>query len=142
VRQAHQSLLDQQSVHLQPIPLFGAEACTLSSELDTIIVAVSSEAPDVMVEATPIEHVARQLTASFQHEQGSLLSCYQKYLFAFPHSRNELLDKAEELYCAHALHALSGKRIYTLLHPYPASTQTLLNAIRPLLGGEETCVGT
>lgn len=134
IRQAHQMLLDQQSIHLRPRTLFGSDACTLESALDVVIVAVSHEAPDVVVHAIPVEQVARQMAASFQHEQASLLSCYQKHLFAFPGRRNELLDQAERLYFELARQALSGKAAYTILHPYPVSTEKLRRAIRPLLG--------
>ncbi|MEO7188170.1 MAG: hypothetical protein ABIW58_07190 [Sphingomicrobium sp.] len=133
IRFAHHALMDQQSIDLTPTALFGREACKLESGLDVIIVAISRDSPDISVKTAPVERVATQMAASFMFEQASLLSCYQKYLFAFPGRRNALLDQAEEIYHGHALRALAGKRAYTMLHPYPVSIHALRNAVRPLL---------
>lgn len=133
IRFAHHALMDQQSIDLRPRELFGREACALASGLDVVIVAISSDSPDISVKSAPVERVAMQMAASFIFEQAGLLSCYQKYLFAFPGRRNALLDQAEKVYCGHALRALEGKRAYTMLHPYPVSIHALRKAVRPLL---------
>jgi hypothetical protein len=133
IRQAHQLLLDQQSIHLSPPALFGANACSLESTLDVVIVAVSQDSADIVVEPVAVEHAVKQMAASILFEQGSLLSCYRKHLFAFPDRRNPLLDETERLYCEHALRALYGKAAYSMFHPYPVSTQALRSAIGPLL---------
>lgn len=105
----------------------------LESELNLAIVAVSHEAPEIVVKATPIEQVAARMAASFVHEQASLLSCYHKHLFAFPERRNELLDQVEHIYRRHAVEALKGKPAYTMFHPYPVSIEALRKAIEPLI---------
>jgi hypothetical protein len=133
IRFTYHALMGQQSIDLRPRELFGREACTLESGLDVIIVAISRDSPDISVKSAPVERVAMQMAASFLFEQAGLLSCYQKYLFAFPGRRNALLDHAEEFYREHALRALAGKRAYTMLHPYPVSIHALRNAVRPLL---------
>jgi hypothetical protein len=132
-RQAHQSLIDQQSIHMRPRELFGADACVLQSRLDVVVVAVSHGDPEIAIAPTLIEKVAAQMAASFQFEQASLLSTYQKHLFAFPERRNTLLDNAEDIYRNHALRALAGKQARTMYHPYPVSTAALRAAIQPLL---------
>lgn len=137
VRLAHHALMNQQSIHFRPEALFGREACTLASGVDVVIVAISRDSPEISVQPTPIERVATQMAASFLFEQDSLLSCYQKYRFAFPDRRNVLLDRAEGLYRDHALRALTGKKIYTLLHPYPVRIHALRGAVRPLLEANE-----
>lgn len=133
IRFAHHALMNQQSINLAPTTLFGRTACTLASGVDVIIVALSTESPDISVKPTPVDRVATQMAASFMFEQASLLSCYQKYLFAFPGRRNALLDQAEAIYREHALRALAGKCAYTMLHPYPVSIHALRNAVGPLL---------
>ena len=135
IRFAHHALMEQQSIDLRPMALFGREACTLESGLDVIIVAISRDSPDIGMTEAPVERVAMQMAASFVFEQAGLLACYQKYRFAFPGRRNALLDQAEDLYREHALRALSGKRAYTMLHPYPVNIHALRNAVLPLLEG-------
>ncbi len=132
-RQFHQALADQQSIHMRPRTLFGPETCVLESSLDLVIVAISHAAPGIVMTATGTEHLAKQMAASFQHEQASLISTYQKHLFAFPDRRNALLDDAERIYGDLARKALAGKRAHTMYHPYPVSTVDLRNAIGKLL---------
>ena len=136
IRYAHQALLDQQSIHLKPLPLFGAENCLLASPLDVAIVAISHDSPDVLVSPAQLEQVAGRMAASFVHEQASLLSCYHKHLFAFPDRRNPLLDQLERIYRERVGQALKGKPAYTMLHPYPVSIQALRQAVEPLLTAE------
>ena len=137
VRFVHQGLMGQQSIDLEPVALFGREACTLEAPLDLIIVAISRDAPDINVTSAPVERVAAQMAASFGFEQASLLSCYQKYLFAFPGRRSAFLDHAEEIYRGHALRALAGKTAYTMRHPYPVGIHALRDAVRPLIENDE-----
>ena len=138
VRIAHQALLDQQSVHLKPLSLFGADDCLLVSPLDVVIVAVSHEADGVSVTPMSIDEVVGKMTASFLHEQAGLTSCYHKYLFAFPERRNSQLDQVEQIYRKCAAAALRGKRTYTMVHPYPVSVGSLKEAVEPLLGPERS----
>lgn len=140
-RFAHHALIAQQSIHFTPAALFGRAASTLASSVDVVIVAISTQSSDVSVKSTPVERVAAQMAASFVFEQASLLSCYQKYLFAFPGRRNALLDRVEEIHCEHARRALAGKCAYTMLHPYPVSIHALRNAVRPLLEPKESILG-
>ena len=140
IRHAHQALLDQQSIHLKPLSLFGADNCLLASPLDVVIVAVSHAAEDVLIKPAEIEQVAGRMAASFVHEQASLMSCYHKHLFAFPDRRNPLLDRIEHLYRERAVAALEGKPSYAMLHPYPASIGALQEAVEPLLHRERSSV--
>lgn len=140
IRYAHQALLDQQSIHLKPLSLFGAGNCLLASPLDVVVVAVSYEAKDVLVTPTPVERVAGQMAASFVHEQASLMSCYHKHLFAFPDRRNPLFDRVEQRYRERAEAALEGKPSYAMLHPYPVSIGALQEAVEPLLHRERSSV--
>ena len=133
IRMAHQGLVGQQSIVLRPQALFGPEACTLQSGLDVVIVAIGRDSPRVDIEATPVEQVARQMAVSFKFEHATLLSCYDKFRFAFPDRRNALLDDLEEIYFGHALQGLSGKPAFTMLHPYPVSIDSLRNAVAPLI---------
>lgn len=133
IRYAHQALLDQQSVHLKPLPLFGADNCVLASPIDVVIVTVSHDAQNVVVTPAEIEQVAGRMAASFVHEQASLMACYQKHLFAFPGRRNALLDQLDQSYRKRAVEALKGKPAYTMAHPYPVSIGALRNAVEPLL---------
>lgn len=136
IRYAHQALLDQQSIHLKPLSLFGADNCVLASPLDVVIVAISHDSSDVLVAPAELEQVAGRMAASFVHEQASLLSCYHKHLFAFPDRRNSLLDQLEQTYGERVGQALKGRPAYTMLHPYPVSIQALRQAIEPLLTTE------
>lgn len=133
VRYFHQALLDQQSIHLKPLELFGADVCILSSTLDLVIVAVSSGERAIEVAPASISEVAARMAASFVHEHAGLLSTYHKHLFAFPGSRNALLDRIEELYRQRAEEALRGRQCFTMRHPYPVSIEALRNGVEPML---------
>lgn len=136
IRYVRQALLDQQSVHLKPLSLFGADECLLASPLDIAVLAVSHEAKEISVQPIQIEEIAGRMATSFAYEQAPLMSCYQKYCFAFPDRRNSLLDGLEKIYRERAVEALRGKRLYTMLHPYPVSIEALRSAVQPLLHAE------
>lgn len=133
IRYARQSLLDQQSIPLRPIDLFGKDACVLSSPLDLVIVTVSHAANALQVTPVTLDRVAGQMANSFVHEQASLMACYRKHLFAFPDRRNPLLDSVEQVYRERAFEGLQGKLAYTMQHPYPVGTTALRGAVEPLI---------
>jgi hypothetical protein len=137
IRLAHHAMMNQQTIDFRPEELFGREACTLESGLDIVIVAISRDSPEISVKPATVEGAAAQMAASFLFEMDSLLSCYRKHLFAFAGRRNSFLDRAEAIYHDHALRALAGKNVHTMLHPYPVSIHGLRGAVRPLLATNE-----
>lgn len=133
VRHARQLLLNQQSIPLRPVDLFGKDACELSSPLDLVIVTVSHSAKELEVSPVTLDRVAGQMANSFVHEQATLMASYRKHLFAFPERRNSLLDNVEQVYRERAIEGLRGKRTYTMQHPYPVSAAALRAAVEPLI---------
>jgi hypothetical protein len=60
-----------------------------------------------------------------------LWSYYLKFRFAFPHLRNELLERSQVLQLDALEQILADKEAYAVYHPYPVHIPALFDAIRP-----------
>lgn len=127
-------MLQQQAyVHLSPTQLFGEERTELSGGLDVVVLAMTHDAPQVVVEETDIDEMSRRMPFSVEFERLELMAHYLRFRFAFPDATNPLLDDALERQRNLLRAALSGKRALTLLHPYPAPIPEMYEALRQCL---------
>lgn len=126
-------LQQQQYVHLKPQKVFPDDAFQLSGPVDRIVLVVSHESPEILVEPIDADDVARRMVFSLQHERLDFLAYYLKFRFAFPEARNDLIDHAEEVQRVALGRALSGRQACAVYHPYPVAIGQLFDAIRPLL---------
>jgi hypothetical protein len=69
-----------------------------------------------------------------------LLSYYLKFQFAFPHKRNELIERAHEIQRGLLERMLADKETYVVYHPYPVGISDLFQAISLRLTVPETRV--
>lgn len=125
------ALLRQGYAHLPPHQTFGAGNCPLEGGFDRLFFVASRPAPGVEVRPIDPLEVARRMAHSLVEERRDLLSYYQKFRFAFPERKNELLEGFESLQREALLKALAGKPAYAVYHPYPVSLPALYEAMRP-----------
>jgi hypothetical protein len=123
---------------VMPSAVFGDRAATCTARPDKIFLLASHDSPDINVERTDPAEMARRLALSAQHELLPLLEHYLAYRFAFPGTRNGLIESAAELQFEILSRALAGKETYTILHPYPLVFDGLYEKILPLLEAKST----
>jgi hypothetical protein len=119
------------SVQASPQVLF--EDYIASCAFDQLILAVSTENDSVSVKPADPAEVARRMAAGMVYEHRDLLEQYEKFRFAFPDRRSDLLDRLEERYANALARAFADKPAHVLAHPYPAHIPSLYDAMRPLL---------
>ncbi len=127
-------LREQLRVDVPPARLFAANG-SAGARPDLFLFVASHESPEVLVRPIDPGEVARRMVFSLQEEQEPLSAAYRRFRFAFPGSRNDVLERSRELQERALARALEGKRAFELLHPYPVSLPRLFEAAAPLCEG-------
>jgi hypothetical protein len=127
----------QHFADLAPHALFGAEKCVMSAAIDRVVFVGSHARPEV--ELLPIDgsEIADRMLASLQEELTPFRSFYLKFRFAFPERRNAWFEAIEEVQRAALQRAFSGRRCWSLQHPYPVALPQLYDALESLCGAQE-----
>lgn len=133
LKRAMPMVKQQMHVDVPPQKIFNRELGQLSGNLDKLFLVGSHESPEMTVTPITPAEVAQRMVFSLQEERQELMSFYHKFRFAFPASRNELLEQAEERQRTLLLRMLADKETYALYHPYPFSLPLLFDAMSPLL---------
>lgn len=123
----------QRAAGVSPGRLFGGDSCVPSGPLDKLLLVLSHDRPEVVVEQADPREIARRMVFSSQHELMDLKSCYLKFRFAFPGRPCEAIETAEERQLGVLLGALAGKDAYVVRHPDPACLSELYAKIQPVL---------
>jgi hypothetical protein len=118
----------QLHVDVDPQLLFGRLG-EMTAPFDRLFLLVGHEREDVTVGPIDPSEVARRMVFSLQHEALELTAAYLKYRYAFPESRNELLDEAESLQREALARLLADKPAFVVHHPYPVSLDDLFEAM-------------
>ncbi len=127
------SLLDRQlHVDVRPQRLFGKGFATEPARCDRVLLVISHESPEVLVQPIDPQEIAARMAFSLQEERGRLMSYYRKFRFAFPGKVNPLLEQADETHARLLSRALADKPAHVVYHPYPMRLSTLFEAVRPL----------
>ncbi|HET6202577.1 MAG TPA: hypothetical protein VFI25_07215 [Planctomycetota bacterium] len=124
----------QLHVDVPPGRLFAANG-SAPARPDVFLFVATHESPDVVVRPIDPGGIARRMVHSLQEEQEPLSSCYRRFRFAFPETRNELLERSREMQEGALARVLQGKPAFELLHPYPVSLPRLFEAARPRCEG-------
>lgn len=127
-------LRDQLHVDVPPARLFSANG-SAHARPDLFLFVASHESPDVLVRPIDPGEVARRMVFSLQEEQEPLAAAYRRFRFAFPGSRNDVLERSRGMQERALAGALEGKPAFELLHPYPVSLPRLFEAAAPLCEG-------
>ena len=119
----------QAYVQIPPADLFGAEAIRLQGSLDALVLVLSSESPDIVVENAGPTEVAERMAASLADERSDVMACYTQFRYAFPERRSAAIDSAEARE-RELLHELLAERpAAKVSHPYPCDIAELGRAV-------------
>ena len=122
-------LAGQLHVNVEPGRLFGAPIGALRGKLHRVLFVASHEDPETRIEPIDPVEVARRMVFSLQFERSAFVSFYRAYRFAFPHARNELIERAEEIERARLTELLADKEALAVIHPYPFAIRPLCDAV-------------
>jgi hypothetical protein len=101
---------------------------------ERILFVMSHERPEITVQPIAPSEVADRMLASLAEEDQRLESLYRKFLFAFPHKRCALLERAPVLRRELLHAALEGKPAFEVRHPYPVELPALYEALAEVCG--------
>jgi hypothetical protein len=121
----------QLHVDAPPERLFGAEALALTGPFDRLFLVTSAEHAEIVVEPVDPADVAARMAASLRYERAPLIALYEKFRFAFPELRNEVLETAAERERELLGRVLHGKPAWEVRHPYPFDFAELHAAMAP-----------
>lgn len=121
-------------VDIEPERLFGRVG-EQSAPFDRLFFLVSSDAPDIAVEAVDPLDVGERMVFSLQHERLDFTAAYLKYRFAFPAAANPFFEQVEEIQRQALARAFAGKAAFVVHHPYPCSLESLYEAMSPYCEG-------
>jgi hypothetical protein len=123
----------QLSVQVPTERLLGRAALPDGARLDRLVMVVSHDEAELIVEPADGLDLARRATESFLFEVLDLLGHYRRFRFAFPDRRNVHLDDLETRHGQAVTAALAGLPAVTLRHPYPLEIPRLYDALAPHL---------
>ena len=128
------SLVERQRyAHFPPHSAFGQENCVLRGKADRIFLMLSHESDEVAVRQIPADNLIDRMVFSLQEERADLVSLYNKFRFAFPERRNEILEECAAIE-RDLLRRLFDKRTcYELRHPYLVPFERLFDAVEPYI---------
>jgi hypothetical protein len=116
-----------------PQAIFGNQVGALAGRPDKVFLLVSHDDPWFEVKPTPPSEMALRLAHLAQYEQIPLLEHYLAFKFAFPEATNPIIESSFTSHYEILSHALIGKDIYTVWHPYPLNFSELYEEIQPFL---------
>ena len=129
------SLVDRQRyAHFPPHSAFGEQNCVLQGRADRIFLVLSHESEEVAVRQIPADEVIDRMVFSLQDERADLIALYNKFRFAFPERRNEILEDCASIERGLLRQLFEGRTCYELRHPYLVHFERLFEAVEPYTG--------
>jgi hypothetical protein len=132
LRRAEPIISRQAYAQLEPHAVFGGVVGPTSVPLDVVLLVLSHDSDEVVLEPGEPAQVAGRMRHSLEHERLPLTSCYQQFRYAFPERSSAALESAGRLDAELLESALAGKPTYVLRHPYPVELGRLAHALEPL----------
>ncbi len=117
--------------------LIGSSVIPQTASLDKVLFVIKHNAPETVIRPIGTDELVQRLALMHQEERAGLMTYYRKFRFAFPNSRNEFLESADQLEFDLLQRSLAGKSAYMLYHPYDASLHSLAEAISSVC--EDSC---
>ncbi|UCH24729.1 MAG: hypothetical protein JSV66_12345, partial [Trueperaceae bacterium] len=124
-------LKNQLKVTVPPQIMFQSRDRSQGVALDKLFLIMSAASPEVMVEPGNPLDIAERMVTSNMYEQQYFLKHYHAFKFAFPESRNELIEQGDVLQRELLRRAFADKEAYTVLHPYPVAFERLFQRMKP-----------
>lgn len=102
----------------------------MQSNLDVVFLLVSSEAAEVEISQTDSRFLASKMAPCVSAEVSShLAGLYDKFRFAFPNKRNELIENSEKMSQEIMRKAFEGKELYYVRLPKTYDVDKLFNRL-------------
>lgn len=123
----------QAYVQVPPEQLFGADAVLPSASLDTLLLLLSHDRPDVTVHTVSAADVGRRMLASLEEERAPFMACYREYRFAFPDRSSSAVEDAATTERELMGQVFADRVAHVVRHPYPVELASLVEPISAVL---------
>lgn len=133
LRRAAPVVSRQAYVQVPPAQLFGEEAIALSGRLDRVVLVVSHDRDEVIVEPLDGSQVAARMRASLEEERAPFLQMYRQFRYLFPDRRSPVVEDAAAIEHRLLDEYLGSRPAHLLRHPYPVRLDDLVEPIESIL---------
>jgi len=131
-------VLDSQlNIKTLPTKLFKQERIISRMNLDVIILAMSHDLNEIIVEPISADEVIDRMINSQEYELEYFFRYYKMFKYAFPYHLNEFLENIKSVQYALMKKLLEGKKAFVVKHPYPVSFERLFDKMRPIFSETE-----
>jgi hypothetical protein len=128
-RRARPIATRQAYLQVPPEELFGKGRVALRGQLDSVVLVLSAESPNIATEmAGPLE-VSGRMAASLTEEREPFLSHYRQFRFAFPERSSSLVETSKEREAELLAHLFDGRPAARVIHPHPCDILALGDAV-------------
>jgi hypothetical protein len=102
-----------------------------SAPLDILFFLLTGSSEKIQVRSAHPAEVAGRLADCARYERRSFYGLYQRFRYAFPGRRNELIEGARNVEAEMLTKALEGKAVHLVEAPFPFNPATLHKALQP-----------
>ena len=126
-------VLDSQlNIKALPTKIFKQDRIISRMDLDVIILAMSHDSNEIIVEPIAAEEVIERMINSQEYELEYFFRYYKMFKYAFPYHLNEFLENIKSVQYALMKKLLEGKKAYVVKHPHPVSFEKLFEKMEPI----------
>lgn len=119
----------QRHINISPEELFGADQVAATGNFEMLLLTLSGESSDIVIEPLSPELAIERILATLHHEWMHWEEYYLQYSYAFPHRPNALMDVSRSRQRMFLEQILAGKRMFAIYHPHPVDLDRLYKAI-------------
>ncbi|MCZ6703693.1 MAG: hypothetical protein O6940_11730 [Ignavibacteria bacterium] len=130
-------LKTQLNIKILPSKIFNSNTIISKTNLDIIVLAMSHDSGEIIVEPTTPQEVIDRMISSQEFERDYFLKYYNIFKFAFPSLRNEFLENVNSLQYSLMKKVLGYKKAFIVKHPYPVSFDELFNKMKTIFKVEQ-----
>ena len=132
VNKAIPTLDSQLNIKVLPTKLFNKDRIISRMNLDVIILAMSHDSNEIVVETISADEVIDRMINSQEYELDYFFRYYKMFKYAFPYHLNEFLENIKSVQYALMKKLLEGKKAFVVKHPYPVSFEKLFEKMEPI----------
>ena len=119
----------QAYLQVPPGDLFGAQGMLPTASLDAVVLVLSHEAPQTVVQPAGPGEIGRRMAASLAEERAPLMVHYRQFRYAFPDRSSPLLESAGEIEARLLGERLDHVPSAKVVHPHPCDVHELGRAV-------------
>lgn len=113
-----------------PSKLFKDDKIIEKTSFDKIILAMSYDSENIIVEKISTDEVADRMLASQMYELEYFNQFYNIFKYAFPGKKNDFIENIKDTQQKLMYKLLIGKDAYVVKHPYPVSFKALFDKMK------------